>query len=91
MKRRGEMFTARNKTPTPKVSMNNREPIDQYRIIKTLSTFLAERKLQRDHKDVADLDDERPAKRPRTKTSHNASYASGTRRNFATGPGPYVG
>ena len=48
-------------------------------------------KLQRNHKDVADLNDERPAKRPRNKTSHNASYASGTQRNFATGPGPYVG
>ena len=84
------MFTARNKTPTPKVSTNNRELIDQYRIIETLSTFLAERKLQQDHKDVAELDDERPAKRLRTKTSHNASYASGTQRNFATGPGPYI-
>jgi hypothetical protein len=72
--------------PTPKPTAKEQGPIARYRIIKTPSTFLAERKFQQDHNDEADLKHERPTKIPRMKSNHDASSASRNRRNFATGP-----
>jgi hypothetical protein len=80
------IVSSTNNTPTPQ-STTNDQSASSYRMIKTPSTFLAERKIRQQHEDEADLDlDERPIKMPRIKSNHDTSSASRHRRNFATGP-----
>lgn len=81
-------LTSSNNVPTPTATTKGQEHTIGYRIIKTPSTFLAERKLRNDRESGAnpDPDYERPTKIPRTSSNHDASSAYGKRRNFATDP-----